>query len=417
MQGENRRLVSLSKKISYLLRHGGAGAGLPVRADGCVAVSILLKKLGIREEVLEQVVLQNDKQRFEFLVEEGQRYIRARNGHTLLGVQPEAFMEQVTEVSTVARFHTVHCTFAASVPLILAKGLSRMRRHHVHFYTIPRAGELARAPRQLLQLPMQRDAYIELDTALALDNGYRFFRQGNYLLCEGVNGLIPPVFFREIYCKSGGGVESCWKDELLAAQKECQAGQLLVLDFEANCVEGGRLPVNEIIEIPVVPVDMERQEVSQSMVFHTFVAPTEIPLTRFATELCGITPEMLAGQPTLPQALQALEEHIEHNKLGDAVYITCGDFDLRTCLAREARSKKLALPWQMRRYINVKEVFAQFTRKGGHWSMVEMLEELGLALQGRHHSGLDDARNIARVVLELSRRGCLFTSNYIKAVG
>ena len=36
---------------------------------------------------------------------------------------------------------------------------------------------------------------------------------------------------------------------------------------------------------------------------------------------------------------------------------------------------------------------------------VEMLEGLGLPMQGRHHSGLDDCRNIARVLIALAQRG------------
>merc|ERR1719453_2079952 len=40
-------------------------------------------------------------------------------------------------------------------------------------------------------------------------------------------------------------------------------------------------------------------------------------------------------------------------------------------------------------------------RAGG---MAEMLSTLGMELIGRHHSGIDDARNIARILVELLRR-------------
>lgn len=33
-----------------------------------------------------------------------------------------------------------------------------------------------------------------------------------------------------------------------------------------------------------------------------------------------------------------------------------------------------------------------------------MLNKLGLEFEGRKHSGIDDARNIARIALELSKR-------------
>jgi len=37
--------------------------------------------------------------------------------------------------------------------------------------------------------------------------------------------------------------------------------------------------------------------------------------------------------------------------------------------------------------------------------MAPLLRELGLPLVGRHHSGIDDARNIAAAFRELLRRG------------
>ena len=35
--------------------------------------------------------------------------------------------------------------------------------------------------------------------------------------------------------------------------------------------------------------------------------------------------------------------------------------------------------------------------------MVGMLEYLGLQLEGRHHSGIDDSRNIARILAKLGK--------------
>lgn len=41
--------------------------------------------------------------------------------------------------------------------------------------------------------------------------------------------------------------------------------------------------------------------------------------------------------------------------------------------------------------------------------MTEMLKTFGLELEGRHHSGIDDVYNIARVTIELLKRGVKFT--------
>lgn len=40
-----------------------------------------------------------------------------------------------------------------------------------------------------------------------------------------------------------------------------------------------------------------------------------------------------------------------------------------------------------------------------------MLESLGLEFEGREHSGIDDAKNIARVVVQLVKDGCILKYN------
>lgn len=40
--------------------------------------------------------------------------------------------------------------------------------------------------------------------------------------------------------------------------------------------------------------------------------------------------------------------------------------------------------------------------------MPDMLSQLNLELEGRHHSGIDDAKNIARCALEMLERGFEF---------
>ena len=41
--------------------------------------------------------------------------------------------------------------------------------------------------------------------------------------------------------------------------------------------------------------------------------------------------------------------------------------------------------------------------------MTHMLELCGLELEGRHHSGIDDSRNLARIVLKQLDEGYEFT--------
>ena len=43
------------------------------------------------------------------------------------------------------------------------------------------------------------------------------------------------------------------------------------------------------------------------------------------------------------------------------------------------------------------------------YGMTSMLKSLDLELEGRHHSGIDDAKNIARCAIGLMERGFEFT--------
>ena len=63
-------------------------------------------------------------------------------------------------------------------------------------------------------------------------------------------------------------------------------------------------------------------------------------------------------------------------------------------------------------FIDVKKAFADYfgSRRG---KIQAMLDHLGMTFEGRPHSGMADARNIARIVLALIRRGCPLAASVI----
>ena len=160
----------------------------------------------------------------------------------------------------------------------------------------------------------------------------------------------------------------------------------------------------------------------------------EKQLNPFCTELTGITDEQVLGKD-VPDILGALEQ--SHQWLEDMgvfkeefVVMSCGDFDCRQ-MKREAAFKKYSYYNYYCRWINLKKVFPKPNGEGlpedlSDWSasfnqygqvekmkptvkgMEGMLNLLGLELEGRHHSGIDDCRNLARCVLSLLNRGFYF---------
>ena len=197
---------------------------------------------------------------------------------------------------------------------------------------------------------------------------------------------------------------------------------LLVLDFEATCSEAEdrmtrkeKDAKREIIEFPVVMVDVSTGEVIRE--FHEYVRPTDgvaewaaRELDPFCTQLTGITQEQVNDAGTLPEVLGRLEEWLSSHELtsANAVFVTCGDWDLRDMLPTECKRKGIVIPEILTsNYVNIKTVYTNtYKRRAG--GMKAMLKALGLKLEGHHHSGIADSRNIARIAIECLKRGGQF---------
>lgn len=119
-----------SKFLSLVLRHQPERIGLSLRPTGWVNVDDLLQACALyghpisRAELLE-VVAMCPKQRFAW--SEDKRMIRANQGHSM-PVELDLKDERPPKV-------LFHGTIPAALPSIKAKGLLRMKRHHVHLST------------------------------------------------------------------------------------------------------------------------------------------------------------------------------------------------------------------------------------------------------------------------------------------
>ena len=207
-----------------------------------------------------------------------------------------------------------------------------------------------------------------------------------------------------------------------------------VLDFEATCEQGRRNPAGyqaEVIELPTVLLDGRTMRVVGE--FQTYVKPVVNPtLTAFCTELTGIQQSWVDGAPTFEAALRQHTSWLRRHGLaahGTPGYswacVTCGDWDLKTMLPDQLRllnqhdrgpgvksrtASRRDLGKQFRRWVNIKKIYAKCVPAGQPQKasgMTGMLRGLGLTLEGRHHSGIDDCRNIANMVRALVVRGAV----------
>jgi ERI1 exoribonuclease 3 len=84
------------------------------------------------------------------------------------------------------------------------------------------------------------------------------------------------------------------------------------------------------------------------------------------------------------------------------VFVTCGDWDLNTCLRQEVKAKQIKLPAYFNRYINIKAYFPKVLQsKAKIGGMMQMLDKLNIKHEGKHHSGIDDVRNISKICTTL----------------
>lgn len=133
-----------------------------------------------------------------------------------------------------------------------------------------------------------------------------------------------------------------------------------MLDFEATCIKNQKIqPCPEIIEFPVIMIDTK--SLKKVGTFHHYIMPKYNPkLSDFCTELTGITQERIANGIHIESALVEFDIWLKSFPLlkeGNFVFVTCGDWDLGTCLKLEANTKGLKLREYFKRYINIKNYF------------------------------------------------------------
>jgi inhibitor of KinA sporulation pathway (predicted exonuclease) len=182
---------------------------------------------------------------------------------------------------------------------------------------------------------------------------------------------------------------------------------LCVLDFEATCDGNVKNFDNEIIEFPSILLKWENNKMSYISEFQAFVQPRDNPiLTQFCVNLTKITQDLINNAESFPvvyaRHLAWLHSHVDD--FDEMVFITCGHWDLRKMIKMEAKRWNVDLHPIYTKYINIKEEFERHYNKKFK-SMVAMLEYQGLTHKGILHSGIDDCRNITKILLKMIEDG------------
>ncbi|MRG96245.1 RNA 2'-phosphotransferase [Polyangium spumosum] len=121
-------IVELSKKLSWLLRHGAREAGVSMDAAGWVPVPEVLRYLRMSRATLEEVVATNNKSRLELV---GER-VRACQGHSTEDMPITAEALEASWRPFAAGGSLWHGTTVEATVPIAQEGLWPQKRTHVH---------------------------------------------------------------------------------------------------------------------------------------------------------------------------------------------------------------------------------------------------------------------------------------------
>ena len=169
----------------------------------------------------------------------------------------------------------------------------------------------------------------------------------------------------------------------------------VIVDLEATCIEPRRDDfISEIIEIGAVKV--ENGLVVDT--FSLFVKPTINPiLSDFCKELTSITQENVDTGEDRKVALNAFIDFCN-----DTDYIlSWGGYD-KNQLRKECERLSINTTW-LSNHRNLKLYFSDLLGKTKQFGMERALSIAGLPLDGTHHRGIDDAKNIAKIFLKYEK--------------
>lgn len=169
----------------------------------------------------------------------------------------------------------------------------------------------------------------------------------------------------------------------------------LVLDLEATCCDQETIKRHQMEIIEIRAVMVAAQDLTVIDEFQTFIKPIRYPiLTPFCKSLTSITQEQVAQAPGYVEAIALLKQWLSNYP--NVVFGSWGDYD-RNQFKQDSMFHNVPFPIAYP-HVNLKQLFSEVQGLPKRYGMAEALQLAGIALEGTHHRGIDDARNIAKLL-------------------
>lgn len=169
----------------------------------------------------------------------------------------------------------------------------------------------------------------------------------------------------------------------------------LVIDIEATCDKDDSFPrrEREVIEMGAVIVEAMTLDIIDE--YQSFVKPVRHPrLTKFCMELTGIRQIEVEIAPYFPQMLTDMTKWLRGYP--NALFCSWGKFD-QVQIERDCIYHHVPYPFG-KGYWNLKKAYSKRNGLRREMGVINALKMAGIRFQGQHHRGLDDARNVARLL-------------------
>lgn len=166
----------------------------------------------------------------------------------------------------------------------------------------------------------------------------------------------------------------------------------IIVDLEATCWEKNQTP-DRMETIEIGAVSLESASAAPSSEFAKFIKPVSEPiLSDFCKNLTTITQEEINQAEYFYQVFPTFLEWI-----GNDSFTICswGNYDMNQ-FRTDCRRHKISFPDTFLNHINLKTEFAAVMNVKS-CGMAKALKILEIELDGTHHRGIDDARNIAKI--------------------
>ncbi len=169
----------------------------------------------------------------------------------------------------------------------------------------------------------------------------------------------------------------------------------MVVDLEATCCNDQSFPTTEMETIEIGAVMVCGETLKPVSEFCTFIKAVRHPqLTVFCTNLTSITQADVDSAQNFKQAFTEFKAWLSQYE--DYLFCSWGEYD-RNQFIQDCDYHDEPYPISAP-HLNLKRQFSRAQKVRKHQGMAGAMKLTGMQLEGTHHRGLDDARNIARLL-------------------